>query len=120
MIKITLKGSPQSTNAIYKTMCRGNFPNRYMSPKAKSLKEDYMWQIKSQYKGKLLAGSLRIAVGLYFGTKRISDWDNFHKLSMDACTGLVWVDDSQIQEAHVIKHYDKENPRIELSIEEYD
>jgi Holliday junction resolvase RusA-like endonuclease len=87
-----------------------------MSKQGKDLKEDYQWQIKSQYKGKLLSGSLKIEIWLYFGTKRISDWDNFHKLSMDALSGLVYEDDSQIVEAQVVKAYDKENPRIEIYI----
>jgi Holliday junction resolvase RusA-like endonuclease len=37
---------------------------------------------------------------------------------MDALTGIVWLDDSQIQTAHVSKYYDKDNPRIELTIKE--
>lgn len=36
---------------------------------------------------------------------------------LDALTGIVWLDDSQIVEAHVFKGYDKANPRIEISIE---
>jgi len=35
---------------------------------------------------------------------------------MDALTGIVWEDDSQIVEALVKKRYDKENPRIEIVI----
>jgi len=37
-------------------------------------------------------------------------------LSMDALTGVVWEDDSQIQVAHVYKDFDKDNPRIEIEI----
>lgn len=118
MINITLLGEPKSTNNIYKIVCRGRFGTYYMSKAGKDLKEDYQWQIKSQYKGKPMAISLKIDIGLYFGTKRQCDWDNFHKLSMDACTGLVWDDDSQIQEATVSKFYDKVNPRIEIKIRE--
>ena len=80
------------------------------------LKQAYWWQTKSQYKGPVLSGPLEIEVTIYFGTNRKHDWDNFHKLSMDAMTGLVWVDDSQIQVAHVRKAYDKENPRMEIVI----
>lgn len=47
---------------------------------------------------------------------RKSDWDNFHKLSMDALTGIVWADDSQIVEANVRKEYDPKKPRIEIVV----
>lgn len=114
---ITLKGNPQSTNNIYKTICRGSFPTRYMVARGKELKEDYQWQIKLQMKGmSMFTCPLRVAIQLYHGTKRKSDWDNFHKLSMDAMSGLVYEDDSQIQFATVSKGYDKENPRIEIDI----
>jgi Holliday junction resolvase RusA-like endonuclease len=37
---------------------------------------------------------------------------------MDALTGIVYEDDSQITEAYVVKDYDKENPRIEINIKQ--
>jgi Holliday junction resolvase RusA-like endonuclease len=89
-----------------------------MSKKGKILKEDYQWQAKTQFKGELLKGDLEIWIKIFFGTKRKADWDNFHKLSMDALSGIIWIDDSQIQKAHVEKYYDKLNPRIEIKIEE--
>lgn len=118
MINLTLKGEPKSTNHIYKMTCRGRFASMYMSKEGKALKEDYQWQIKSQYKGKLLTGVLSIALELHFKTLRKADWDNFNKIVMDACTSIVWVDDSQIRKATVSKHYDKNNPRIEIQINE--
>lgn len=116
MYKIVLKGSPVTTNRLYATACYGRFPTRYMTPTAKKTKEDYQWQAKSQWKQKPLSEDLIIDVRLFFQTKRKCDWDNFHKLSMDALTGIVWQDDSQIQKARVEKLYDKESPRIEIDI----
>jgi len=116
--KIVLKGEPKSTGHIYRYTCRGNFPTVYMNSDGKTLKEDYQWQAKSQWKRKPSSKDIEIWVTLYFGTKRKSDWDNFHKLSMDALTGIVWVDDSQIQRATVEKRFDKTNPRIEITIDE--
>lgn len=115
-MKLTLKGNPRSTNTLYRTMCRGNFPTRYMSPEARALKENYQWQAKKQYRAKPLTGEVEVWIELHFGTKRKCDWDNFHKLSLDALTGIVWADDSQIKKASVEVFYDKENPRIELEI----
>lgn len=115
-ISITLLGEPKSTSHVYKMTCRGRFATMYMDQMGKALKEDYKWQVKSQFKKKPLKGSLEIWIILYFGTKRRCDWDNFHKLSMDALTGMVWEDDEQILEAHVSKRYDKGKPRIEIEI----
>lgn len=116
MIKITLKGNPKSTNNIYRAVCRGRFPSLYLSKEGKGLKEDYQWQIKQQYKDKPLKEELSIVIRTYHGTKRKSDWDNFHKLSMDSLTGIVYEDDSQIVKATVEKFYDKDNPRIEIEL----
>lgn len=74
--KIILLGNPLSTNHIYKR--HGNFI--YLSKEGKNLKESYAWQIKSQYRGEPLIGSVKLTVELYFGDKRIRDIDNYNKL----------------------------------------
>jgi Holliday junction resolvase RusA-like endonuclease len=113
---IVLNGNPISTNNCYKNV-RVNI--RILSDKARTLKEDYQWQLKKQWKYEPLDEPLEISIKIYFGTKRNYDWDNFHKLSMDSLTGIVWVDDSLIQKATVQKFYDKENPRIEIEIKSF-
>ncbi len=113
---ITLKGEPLSTQSIYKYACRGRHPAMYMTAAGKNLKESYTLQAMSQWKKKILTGPVEIEVTVYHGTHRVSDWDNFHKLSMDALTGIVWEDDSQIMDAHVHKRYCKEDPRIEIEL----
>ena len=113
---IILKGEPISTNSVYKSHSKFGHPVIYMTTKGKSLKESYQWQAKSQWKKGVKKGEVELGIFLYFGTKRKCDWDNFHKLSMDALTNIVWADDSQIQRVVVEKGYDKENPRIELEV----
>ena len=115
-MKIILKGKPISNNSIYKTMCRGNFPNRYLSRKGKEMKEDYEWQAKKQWRSEPLKCPISVVIDTYHDNHRKNDWDNFHKLSMDSLTNIVYEDDSQIEQAIVTKHYDKENPRIEIEI----
>jgi Holliday junction resolvase RusA-like endonuclease len=115
-MEFTLLGEPKSTGSIYKITCRGRFGTYYMSQQGKKVKKSYIDQIKKQWIGKPMTDLLELDIRLYFGTKRKSDWDNFHKLSMDALTGIVWEDDSQIVKATVEKFYSKENPRIEITI----
>lgn len=113
---LTLKGSPRTTNTLYATMCRGNFPSRYMTSEGKALKEDYQWQAKSQYRKKPMKGELEVWTTLYLKTKRKADIDNFNKIYFDSLSGIVWEDDSQIVEHHVSKRYDANNPRIEVEV----
>ena len=116
MSLIILRGQPKSTQHCYKATCRGKFASIYMSADCKAIKEDYQYQAKLQWKDEILTGDIRLTIRLYFGTKRKVDWDNFHKLSMDALEGIVFENDSQIVEVLVSKHYDKENPRIEIDV----
>jgi Holliday junction resolvase RusA-like endonuclease len=109
---ITLEGEPRSTNKIY----RHGRGISYMSKEGKALKLSYQYQARTQWKGKPREDELEVWITLFFGTKRRADWDNFHKLSCDALTGIAWKDDSQIKDAHVSVQYDKERPRIELEI----
>jgi crossover junction endodeoxyribonuclease RusA len=113
---ITLTGNPFSTNNIYFSSPKMKPGMRIMSQKARDRKEQYGWEAKSQWHKGILQGDVEINIRLYFGDKRRRDWDNYHKLSIDALTGIVWEDDSQIQIAHVRKYYDKEKPRIEVEI----
>lgn len=77
-----------------------------------------MYEAIAQFKQKILAGPVQVGMKIYFGTKRKCDIDNFNKLVFDALSGVVWRDDSQIEELHIKKLYDKENPRVELLIYE--
>ena len=115
--KIILKGNPLSTQHCYKHVCRnGKFPSVYMDARCKTMKEDYMWQAKTQWKRKPLTEELSVGIKLYFGDKRKRDWDNYNKLFLDALEGIVYVNDNQIKKALVEVFYDKENPHIEIII----
>lgn len=113
-----LKGTPRSTNHIYKSTCRGGFVSVYMSAEGKALKEDYQWQLKQQYKGKPLTHEIDLRIEIFFGDKRVHDIDNYNKITIDSCTGILWNDDSQIMSLLIIKNYDKKNPRIEMQVNE--
>lgn len=113
---ITLTGEPRSTNQIYRHACQYGRLMSYMSPEGRALKEEYQWQARSQWRGKPLLGPVLLEITLYLGTKRKADWDNFHKISMDALSGIVYEDDSQITDATVHRRYDKDNPRIEITV----
>jgi Holliday junction resolvase RusA-like endonuclease len=43
--------------------------------------------------------------------------DNFNKLSLDALTGIAYEDDSQIAKLTIERGYDKQKPRIAVTVE---
>jgi crossover junction endodeoxyribonuclease RusA len=112
MIQICLKGNPISTNSLYKR--HGNFI--YMTTEGKKLKEYYQLESQRQYKGKLLTEKLEVKIKLYFKDNRRRDWDNWHKLTMDSMTEIIFKDDSQIRKGSVEMFIDKSNPRVEIEI----
>lgn len=120
MIKLKLLGDPISNNSLYKAAHRGKFTTVYMSKEGKALKESYSQQARQLYSGEVLVGLLKVEIDLFFGNKRRHDYDNYGKLINDSLTGIVWEDDSQVEYATIRKHYDKENPRIEISIQNYE
>jgi len=89
-LELTLKGSPQSTNNIYRSVGH----RVYMTAKGKALKEDYQWQLKSQYKGKPLTKDIDMRVELFFGDERKRDIDNYNKILLDSMSGIIFEDDS--------------------------
>lgn len=88
----------------------------YMTAKGKQLKADYQLQARAQWKKKPTSRPIALDILLYFGTKRRADIDNFQKLSWDSLTGVVYNDDSQIDDLRVRRRYDKKDPRIEIEI----
>ena len=116
MICLILKGNPKSNQSIYRYMCRGRIGCLYMTAKGKEIKEDYVRQIKEQYKGKPIETDVEMEVVLYFGDKRVRDIDNFGKLFLDSLSGIVLKDDKQIQKLTIVKDYSKEDPRIEVVV----
>lgn len=103
MIRIKLKDTPPSTQHIY----RHNGPRTYMTKEGSDCKESYQWEIKSQYKGKPLLDPISVVIELYWKDKRKRDVDNFNKLILDAGSGILWEDDSQITELIIRKFIGK-------------
>lgn len=115
---ITLLGNPQSTNSVYKYHCKFGFPKGYLSKEGSDLRESYQWQARSQWKKKPTEKEVAIDIRLMFRSHVRHDIDNYGKILLDALTGIVWEDDSQIQSMSVSKWMDKENPRIEVVVNE--
>lgn len=108
-MEITLKTMPLSTNAMYAHTGR----RRFLTQKAKDNKEAMGWELRSQHRGQPLKGKIWLSVALFWPTLRNHDLDNIKSL-LDACTGILWLDDGQVVELHIRKFYDKKNARVEM------
>lgn len=61
--------------------------------------------------------SYNVSVKIFWPNKRRKDIDNISKSLLDSMAGILYEDDSQVQELHLYRGFDKQNPRIEVSVE---
>ena len=75
--------------------------------------------LRSASRGYPMCRSDRFAVELrvYSQDKRARDVDNLAKTVLDACTGVIWLDDAQIDALAVVRRIDREQPRVEVEVE---
>ena len=100
-------------------------------PKTRRAKQTIREEISRQAPKHPFTGPLAIRIIFYqkrpksvpirkrkYPWKNTGDWDNFSKLVCDGCNKTVFLDDSQIVEAHVFLRYaDDCHPRIIVSVE---
>ena len=63
-----------------------------------------------------LFGPVTLTVVAYRKNAHRCDWDNLGKTISDALNGIAYEDDSQIDDARVLKRIDRINPRAEVFI----
>jgi crossover junction endodeoxyribonuclease RusA len=111
-IKITLP-FPPSLNMMFPTNRQGR---RFLSDRGKKFKEDAQTTCRIS-RVPLLTGELIVNLKL-FRPKRSGDIDNYAKGIFDAIKGICFIDDRQIVELHILRFDDRENPRVEMEINE--
>ncbi len=113
---------------------RGNFVKTYTDAKTASYEDQIrFYALKAMGDSKVIEGavrvfvSIRMAVPKSYSAKRREaclngfdkplkkpDWDNVAKSICDAMNGVIYVDDTQIVEAHVTKQYAAQSEVIVL------
>lgn len=111
-MKITLTTPYVSTNRLYTTNRNGS---RRKTAAGSAAARALAWEAKSQMRGQPRKGPLAVEVYLFFPDNRKRDLDNIKGL-LDAMSGVLWEDDSQIVDLHIRKYVDKVNPRVEIII----
>lgn len=111
-MKIILPISP-AINRMYK-MGNGRF---YKNQEAKDWEVEASWVIIQHKANKKLTDKpVKVHIDFYF--KKDRDIDSSLKGLLDLLQGKLIKNDSQIKELHVYKYLDKENPRVEILVEE--
>ena len=110
---LTFQAMPLTTNSLY----AHQGPQRFLTQKGKDNKQSIGWDARAQYRGKALSGPLAVEVSLFWPDKRKHDVDNIKAL-LDAGRGILWDDDSQITDLHVMKEVNKANPHAEMRVRE--
>ena len=104
---------PPSVNNLYMTI-RGK---RILSTQGRRFKETAGLIAKAAGM-KPIAGEVRVRVDLY-RPRKSGDLDNFLKATLDSVKGVAWGDDSQVVCIVARRFEDKGNPRVVLTVEEF-
>ena len=118
MLKLTLP-YPPSGNSYKRHYCtedRTHKISAYLTDETKMFKEEAGWMAKMAYK-EPLQGPLVAVIRIYRPHLK-GDIDNLQKVLLDALQGIVYRNDSQLEETHVYVKLDRLNPRVEVEIKE--
>lgn len=82
---------------------------RFTSSRSQQFKQDLGFIARAAMSGrKIFTGALKLTINLYrnvqITAKRYGDADNHAKAVLDACNGIVFLDDSQVVQLQVCKH----------------
>lgn len=135
MIKLVIDGEPVAQGRP-KFTTRGKFVKAYDPAKSRNYKKYVASVARLQYQKSPLTGAIAVSCIFYRsvqknGSKAVKfaklqhitrptvkpDIDNYFKCVTDALKGICWLDDNQIVDVEMHKHYD-EKPRVEIEIRE--
>lgn len=114
MIKLVFVGRPISKDNSKIVNRQGRF---FLSVKYKNYERDIRVQFCSQLPDfKPIEKEIIMTMDFYFEDKRCLDLSNSPKSICDALQNFLYKNDKQIIELHLFKKWDKENPRVEISV----
>ena len=95
-------------------------------PKCKQFKETFAWLLLREVGQYALpfTGAVKVDIKVYRQSSKFNsaivhqygDVDNLAKGILDACTGILWIDDAQIVDLHIVKYITDFKPYVELEI----
>ena len=76
-----------------------------------------VWMVAQHAGMRPFTGPVAVYVHVY-RARKAGDLDNANKVLLDALCGIAYQDDAQIVELHSWRHDDKDNPRVEVEVQE--
>lgn len=117
VITVPWKFCAQANHRLRPIVVKGR-PRLSTNPEYSIAKQGAEYHIKAQWRGRMVTDiPLQLVARCYFPDKRKRDASNLSKLILDAMSGIVFEDDSQVEDERWIKAgYDKTDPRIEITL----
>ena len=115
-ITIELGEQAPSVNHIWKHRAIGRGVMVYVTKEGKEFKERLGNQVPEGFNP--FKGACKVTLDLTFADRRQHNIDNSNKAILDALNNRAYVDDEQIQELLIRKHYEKGKPNIKIVVEE--
>ena len=112
---VTILGAPVSANRLYRV---GRDGRVYKSAVARAWQATVGWEAKAAGVLMVESGPVSVTIRYYHQYDRHADSDNICKCLLDALRGIAYIDDAQVSGVVVTTKRDRENPRIEITIEE--
>lgn len=102
---------PPSANAYWRHV--GN--RVLLSKEAREYRDHCAFVAALQWKGEPLSGKVRVHADVYMTLR--GDLDNRIKQLLDALQATVLHNDSQVWDLRLVRHHERDEPRVELTIE---
>ncbi len=113
LLTATVPGNPRPAPRPHQGQGRSWTPDWYREAKAAVayalMLRRGLWRPRSE-------ALFAVAIACFRGTRNRADLDNLAKTVLDAGTGVVWADDSQIEELVLRKLLDRANPRTWIRV----
>lgn len=103
------------------------YGKRFDPAKSRQFKKDFATLVQLFTRGKILfTGAVKVDIKIFrqgtefksgVTSRQFGDVDNLAKGILDACNGLLWIDDAQVTDLHISKNL-ADYPYVELSVEE--
>ena len=118
MIRIVFPWSC-AVSSNYRTAFHGG--RHKLSPRYRKALENAHLEAMNQYRGPVFGGNVSVHLRVYPPDRRKRDAPNLAKLILDAMEGILYLDDVQVTDLRITAEaMDKENARIEATIERID
>ena len=113
MIEYTIPGHPMSVNHMYGSTKNGR---RFLKKEGKTWKENVALECLSKFGRINSTEPIIVQIIYFFPDNHRRDVSNYDKILLDTLSGVLYVDDSQIQCASLHKFVDKKNPRTMIRL----